>query len=48
MLQKHWQTEWLLYEKVEFDGINNRIVVHPDVTSLDIRVDVYTLLQYLH
>tara|TARA_R110000772_G_scaffold8737_2_gene28940 strand:- start:14467 stop:15084 length:618 start_codon:yes stop_codon:yes gene_type:complete len=42
VLQKFWQTEWLLYEKVEFDGINNVIIVHPDVTVLDIRTDVYS------
>ncbi len=42
MLQQYWQSEWLLYEKVEFDGINKLIIVHPDVTTLDIRADVYS------
>jgi hypothetical protein len=42
VIHNYWQTEWLLYEKVEFDGINKRIIVHPDVASLDIRSDVYS------
>lgn len=42
MLQRQWQTEWLLYEKVEFDGVNKLVIVHPDTTTLDIRRDVYS------
>ncbi|NQZ53193.1 MAG: hypothetical protein HRT93_02955 [Piscirickettsiaceae bacterium] len=38
----HWQAEWLLYEKIEFDGVNSLVIVHPDVTALDIRKDVYS------
>lgn len=37
-----WSPDWSLYDKVDFDGINKIVYVHPDVTSLDIRQDVYT------
>ena len=37
-----WQPIWLLYDKVSFDGINKIIYVHPEVTALDIRADVYS------
>lgn len=40
-----WQAygdEWLLYEKVAFDGPAKRIVVNENVTSLNIREDVYS------
>lgn len=37
-----WSQDWLLNSKVDFDGINKIIYVHPEVTSLDIRVDVYS------
>lgn len=37
-----WSEEWLLNDKVSFDGINRIIYVHPEVTTLDIRTDVYT------
>jgi hypothetical protein len=37
-----WSPDWSLYDKVDFDGINKVIYVHPEVTSLDIRADVYT------
>jgi len=37
-----WSPDWLLYDKVTFDGITRIIYVHPEVTSLDIRADVYT------
>ena len=37
-----WAPDWSLYDKVDFDGINKIIYVHPEVTSLDIRNDVYT------
>lgn len=36
-----WE-EWELREKVEFDGASRSILVHPEVTSLDIRNDVYS------
>lgn len=37
-----WSPDWSLYDKVDFDGINKIIYVHPEVISLDIRADVYT------
>lgn len=37
-----YQEEWLLYEKVAFDGVNKLVIVYPDVTSLDIRADVWS------
>lgn len=38
----NWQSEWLLYEKVEFDGATRQIIIHSDVSELDIRNDVYS------
>lgn len=37
-----WSPDWVLNAKVDFDGINKVIYVHPLVTSLDIRADIYT------
>jgi hypothetical protein len=37
-----WSPDWALGNKVDFDGINKIIYVHPEVTSLDIRSDVYS------
>lgn len=37
-----WSPDWALESKVDFDGINKIIYVHPEVTSLDIRTDVYS------
>lgn len=37
-----WQENWLLYDKVDFNGVERIIYVHPEVTQLDIREDVYT------
>ena len=37
-----WSPDWASGSKVDFDGINRIIYVHPEVTSLDIRVDVYS------
>lgn len=37
-----WSPDWSLYDKVDFDGINKIIYVHPEVTELDIRRDIYT------
>lgn len=37
-----WSQDWALYDKVSFDGINKIIYVHPEVTSFDIRADLYT------
>ena len=37
-----WSPDWLLGNKVDFDGVAKIIYVHPEVTSLDIRQDVYS------
>ncbi len=37
-----WSQDWALASKVDFDGINKIIYVHPEVTTLDIRADVYS------
>jgi hypothetical protein len=37
-----WAPDWSLYDKVDFDGINKIIYVHPEVTDLDVRRDIYT------
>jgi hypothetical protein len=37
-----WAPDWLLNSKVDFDGINKIIYVHPEITSLDIRSEVYS------
>lgn len=37
-----WSPDWSLNNKVDFDGINKIIYVHPEVTSLDIRSDIYS------
>lgn len=37
-----WSPDWSLFDKVDFDGINKIIYVHPEVTELDIRRDIYT------
>lgn len=37
-----WSPDWALGNKVDFDGINKVIYVHPEVTTLDIRSDVYS------
>lgn len=37
----HWQL-WTLYHKVTFDGVNKRIYINPEVTSLDVEVDIYS------
>lgn len=37
-----WQAEWLLFEKVDFDGANKIIKVYDHVTTLDIREDVWS------
>lgn len=42
LIYSAWSQDWLLNSKVDFDGINKIIYVHPEVTSLDIRVDVYS------
>lgn len=37
-----WSEDWALRSKVEFDGASKVIYVHPEVTELDIRADVYS------
>lgn len=37
-----WSPDWSLGNKVDFDGINKIIYVHPEVTTLNIRTDVYS------
>lgn len=37
-----WAPDWSLGNKVDFDGINKTIFVHPEVTTLDIRSEVYS------
>lgn len=33
---------WSLYHKVTFDGINRRIIINPDVTEIDVEIDLYS------
>jgi len=42
LLWGSWSADWKLYDKVSFDGNNRIIYVHPEVTSFDIRADLYT------
>jgi hypothetical protein len=37
-----WAPDWLLNNKIDFDGINRIIYVHPEVTTLDIRSELYS------
>ena len=37
-----WSPDWALGNKVDFDGINKIIYVHPEVTNLDVRQDIYS------
>ena len=37
-----WGRQWADVAKVDFDGFNKLIIVHPEVTTLDIRTDVYS------
>ena len=37
-----WSPDWSLNNKVDYDGASKIIYVHPEVTSLDIRADVYS------
>ena len=37
-----WSPDWSLGSKVDFDGTNKVIYVHPEVTALDIRTEVYS------
>lgn len=37
-----WSPDWSLGSKVDFDGASKIIYVHPEVTELSIRFDVYS------
>ena len=37
-----WGDQWGLDHKVTFDGVNRLIIVAPDVTDIDIKVDIYS------
>ena len=37
-----WSPDWALGNKLDFDGASKIIYVHPEVTTLDIRQDVYS------
>ena len=37
-----WSAEWVLNNKCSFDGITKVIHVHPDVTTFNIRTDLYS------
>lgn len=37
-----YNNEWILQEKVDFDGINKFIRVYPNVSSLDLRSELYS------
>lgn len=36
-----WGQQWASGAKVDFDGFNKHIIVHPEVTTLDIRTEVW-------
>lgn len=38
----NWSDQWLLNQKVTFDGLNRRIQVNPGVVDLNIRSEVYS------
>ncbi len=46
MIAAAWMADWLLYSKVNFDGIRKIITVNPEVTTLDIRADLYSSYNY--
>lgn len=37
-----WSPDWALGNKVDFDGASKLIYVHPEVTTLDVRQDIYS------
>lgn len=41
-LRPNWWDLWVLEQKVTFDGPNRLIFVHPNVTTLDIKIDIYS------
>ena len=41
-LQNLWQTEWIIGDKVSFDGNNRRIHIHAEVTEANVKADIYS------
>jgi hypothetical protein len=37
----YWD-DWLLYHKCNFDGINKLIIVHSEVSTIDVKIDIYS------
>ena len=37
-----WSNDWALYEKVEFNGDDRLIYIHPDIDTLDFQSDIYS------
>lgn len=37
-----WSKDWLLEHKVSFDGASRVIYVHPEVTTLNVKADLYS------
>lgn len=37
-----WRQEWLNGDKVEFDGATKRIYIHPEISTLVVRRDIYS------
>ena len=42
IIENLWQEDWLLYHKVIFDGINRLILIDPDQTEIDVKIDLYS------
>lgn len=41
-LWTNWWEDWSLYHKATFDGVNKLIIINPEVTSFDIKRDLYS------
>lgn len=41
-LWTNWWDDWSLYHKATFDGENKLIIINPEVTSFDIKEDLYS------
>ncbi len=42
MFHNFWQEEWLLRERVEFDGIQRLIYIHPDISEVSVKAHLYS------
>lgn len=42
LLWSHWGEYWTNNDKVTFDGVNRLIILGSEVTSIDIKVDIYS------